>query len=37
MAAATRKFSSGRLGRVEPGRELDVVYDPADPQGIDLA
>ena len=34
---ATRKFSSGRLGRVEPGREIDVVYDPADPQRIDLA
>jgi hypothetical protein len=34
---ATRKFSSGRLGRVEPGRELNVVYDPADPQRIDLA
>jgi hypothetical protein len=33
----TRKFSSGRLGRVEPGREIDVVYDPADPQRIDLA
>jgi len=32
-----RKFSSGRLGRVEQGRTLDVSYDPADPQKLDLA
>jgi hypothetical protein len=32
-----RKFSAGRLGRIEQGRELDVVYDPANPQKLDLA
>jgi hypothetical protein len=32
-----RKFSSGRLGRIEQGRQLDVVYDPVDPQRVDLA
>lgn len=32
-----RKFSAGRLGRVEPGRGLDVVYDPVDPQKVELA
>lgn len=32
-----RKFSAGRLGRIEQGRRLDVVYDPADPQRVDLA
>jgi hypothetical protein len=32
-----RKFSSGRLGRVEPGRSFDVLYDPADPQKVELA
>jgi hypothetical protein len=32
-----RKYSAGRLGRVEQGRRLDVVYDPADPQRVDLA
>ena len=32
-----RKFSAGRLGRIEAGREFDVVYDPADPQKLDLA
>jgi hypothetical protein len=31
-----RKFSSGRLGRIEAGRTLDVHYDPANPQKIDL-
>jgi hypothetical protein len=31
-----RKFSAGRLGRIEVGRELDVVYDPANPERIDL-
>jgi hypothetical protein len=34
---ARRKFSAGRLGRVEPGRSFDVVYDPADPDRIELA
>ncbi len=28
-----RKFSAGRLGRIEAGRKLDVFYDPADPSG----
>ncbi|HEY6731029.1 MAG TPA: DUF3592 domain-containing protein [Solirubrobacterales bacterium] len=32
-----RKFSSGRLGRIEQGRTIEVFYDPADPQRIDLA
>ena len=32
-----RKFSAGRLGRIEPGRRLDVVYDPANPERLDLA
>lgn len=32
-----RKFSAGRLGRVEQGRQLDVVYDPADPQRLELS
>lgn len=32
-----RKFSAGRLGRVEQGRQIDVFYDPADPQQVDLA
>ena len=32
-----RKFSAGRLGRIEQGRRIDVVYDPANPQKIDLA
>jgi len=31
-----RKFSAGRLGPVEPGRRLDVVYDPANPERLDL-
>ncbi len=34
---AKRKFSSGRLGRLTQGRTLDVVYDPADPNRIELA
>jgi hypothetical protein len=34
---AKRKFSAGRLGLVEQGRQLDVVYDPADPQRVELA
>jgi len=32
-----RKFSAGRLGRIEAGRSLDVFYDPADPDKVDLA
>jgi hypothetical protein len=32
-----RKFSAARLGRVEQGREIDVVYDPANPQRVELA
>lgn len=31
-----RKFSAGRLGRIEQGRRLDVVYDPANPQKVEL-
>jgi len=34
---AKRKFSSGRLGRIEQGRQIDVVYDPVDPERIELA
>lgn len=32
-----RKFSAGRLGRIEQGRRLDVVYDPANPERVELA
>ena len=32
-----RKFSAGRLGRIEQGRRIDVFYDPADPQKVELA
>jgi hypothetical protein len=32
-----RKVSAGKLGRVEAGRRLDVVYDPANPQHVELA
>jgi hypothetical protein len=32
-----RKFSAGRLGRIEQGRRIDVVYDPANPQKVELA
>jgi hypothetical protein len=34
---AKRKVSSGRMGRVELGRSLDVVYDPTNPDRIELA
>lgn len=35
---AKRKFSAGRLGgRIEPGRELDVLYEVADPDQVELA
>jgi hypothetical protein len=33
----TRKFSAGRLGLIEPGRTIEVAYDPADPQRLELA
>jgi len=32
-----RKFSAGRLGVLRQGRKLDVVYDPIDPEKIELA
>ena len=32
-----RKFSAGRLGGARQGRRLDVVYDPVDPEKIELA
>jgi hypothetical protein len=32
-----RKFSAGRLGRIEQGRRIDVVYDPVDPERVELA
>lgn len=32
-----RKFSAGRLGRVEQGRRIDVVYDPVNPEKVELA
>lgn len=31
-----RKFSAGRLGRIEPGRTLEVAYDPANPKQVEL-
>ncbi len=31
-----RKFSAGRLGRIEQGRQIDVFYDPLDPQKVEL-
>jgi hypothetical protein len=31
-----RKFSAGRLGGAGQGRKLDVVYDPANPEKIEL-
>lgn len=33
----TRKFSAGRLGRIEQGRQIEVFYDPIDPQRVELA
>jgi hypothetical protein len=33
---AKRKFSAGRLGRIEQGRQLDVLYDPADSRKVEL-
>jgi hypothetical protein len=32
-----RKFSSGRLGRIEQGRRIDVLYDPMNPKKVELA
>jgi hypothetical protein len=32
-----RKISSGKLGVIEAGRRIDVVYDPANPQHVELA
>jgi hypothetical protein len=32
-----RKVSAGKLGVIEAGRKVDVVYDPADPQRVELA
>lgn len=32
-----RKFSAGRLGRIEAGRRIDIAYDPANPEKIELA
>ena len=32
-----RKFSAGRLGRIEQGRQIEVFYDPIDPQRVELA
>lgn len=32
-----RKFSAGRLGRIEQGRQLDVIYDPVNPEKVELA
>jgi hypothetical protein len=32
-----RKFSAGRLGGIEPGRRLDVVYEEANPERVELA
>jgi hypothetical protein len=32
-----RKVSAGKLGVIEAGRRIDVVYDPANPQHVELA
>jgi hypothetical protein len=32
-----RKFSAGRMGLIEPGRELDVTYELANPERVELA
>jgi hypothetical protein len=32
-----RKFSTGHLGVLSQGRKLDVVYDPVNPEKIELA
>ncbi len=32
-----RKFSAGRLGRIEQGQQISVAYDPANPEKLELA
>jgi len=32
-----RKFSTARIGRVEQGRQIEVFYDPIDPQKVELS
>jgi hypothetical protein len=32
-----RKISAGKLGRIEAGRKLDVLYDPSNPQHVEPA
>jgi hypothetical protein len=32
-----RKISAGKIGAIEAGRKLDVVYDPSNPQHVELA
>jgi hypothetical protein len=32
-----RRFPAGRVGPIEQGRTIDVVYDPANPQRVELA
>jgi hypothetical protein len=34
--AVTRKFVANRFARLEPGQVIDVRFDPADPQRIEL-
>jgi hypothetical protein len=31
-----RKVSAGKLGVIEAGRRIDVLYDPSDPQHLEL-
>lgn len=31
-----RRFSAGHLGRIEQGRRIDVAYDPANPEQLEL-
>jgi hypothetical protein len=32
-----RKVSAGKLGVIEAGRRVDVVYDPGNPQHVEIA
>lgn len=32
-----RKVSAGKLGVIEAGRRIDVVYDPGNPQHVEIA
>jgi hypothetical protein len=32
-----RKVSAGKLGVIEAGRKIDVVYDPGNPQHVEVA